>query len=226
MHPIDTSSPGPSSVSHENDVQEQGRLLRLAHRQCETLSYTDACLSRSSMPVLNVSVTLIYALHMLTTRRQNYFADEPFPNTDDELGYIVLYSDVDTDRVPVSPCYLQDLALPPAITSMLERHEDAIPLPNSEALQPDLRGYAAQVGSIMYGSNLARWPLSEAALYLEYAPWVRCMAAVDEAQWAALSQVESSQRRRTRNSQRSEQQSWLSLDSETRRALLSTGLRE
>ncbi|KIP10609.1 hypothetical protein PHLGIDRAFT_115366 [Phlebiopsis gigantea 11061_1 CR5-6] len=209
IHPIDTSSLGPSSISHEDDVYEQGRLLQLAYRQCETLSYTDACLSRGSMPALN-----------------NYFADEPLPNTDDELGYIVLYSDVDTDRIPVSPCYLQDLALPPAITTMLERHEDAIPLPNSEALQPDLRGYAAQVGSIMYGSDLARWPFSEAALYLDYAPWVRCMAEVDEAQRAALSQAESSQRRRTRNSQRSEQQSWLSLDSETCRALLSTGLRE
>lgn len=103
------------------------------------------------------------------------------------------------------------------------QHEDAIPLPHPETLEPDLQDYAAGVRSILYSSKLARGPLSETSLFLEYAPWVRCMAEFEEAQRAALALEESTQRRRTRNSQKSELQNWLSLDVEARQALLATG---
>lgn len=56
IYPIDTSSPGPASLSHEDgDKEEQARLLRSVGRRWEALSYADSCLSRDSRQTFGVS---------------------------------------------------------------------------------------------------------------------------------------------------------------------------
>ena len=123
----------------------------------------------------------------------------------------------------MSPFYGQDEHVLLETTTRVGQHEETIPLHISETLALDQQSYAARLGSILCSSNLARGPFSEAAMCLEYAPWVRRMAEFEEAQHAALTLEENTHRRRTRNSQKSKMQSWLSLDTERRQALLHMG---
>lgn len=100
-----------------------------------------------------------------------------------------------------------------------------MPLSSVDNVEVDRAAYVTQVGPILRSFRAWRAPASEPSLYLDYAPWLRYMIAVEEEQRAALVRMEeSTQRRRvTRNSQKSEVQSWLSVDAETRQVLARSG---
>ena len=155
-------------------------------------------------------------------RAQGFFVDDPRPGTDDPLGYAVLDEDVDTDHVPVSPYHTGDELL---VSELLEwvRTEKTGVVPAVDDPVSERTAYLTRVGPLLRTFRAWTVPATDAALHLDYAPWLRYIVAVEEEQRALLAQAEapgSSQRRRTRNSQRTEQ-SWLSLNSEER-GILST----
>ena len=150
------------------------------------------------------------------------FADEHERSTDDLLGYTVLYSDIDTDHIPISPYYLQDLHLCADIIKLSPRTE----LDNTPQ-DPDVSTYAAQVGSLLQSLRPSYVSLLDASLYLDYGPWARYMIAAEDEQAAVLARAEDSmgtRRRVTRNSQKAEKSSWLSLEAEQRQVLSGSGL--
>ena len=160
------------------------------------------------------------SVHLLTGCLQKYFMDEPPCTSDDQLGYKMLYSDVDADHIPVSPFYVADQQLYDDLFQLASDNQSTFDLS-----QCDDSMYAADVGPVLRSFRYPYVPLSDASLYLHYGPWIRHMIAVEDDQKAAAARLEEGvqRRRATRNSQKSDHSSWLSLQDEERTLLRGSG---
>lgn len=211
------------AIEVDVDHREEARILRLVDKHRELCSYADAWLDRDSLPALEVSDFSFFLLHSLTGCFQRFFMDEPPRSSDDPLGYTMLCSDVDTDHIPVSPFYVKDRQL---CADLFQLASDIQPTPAFDLSQCDYSMYAAQVGPVLRSFRHPYVPLSDASLYLHYGPWIRRMITVEDDQKAAAARLEEGvqRRRATRNSQKSDHSSWLSLQDEERILLRSSGL--
>ncbi|EKM59076.1 uncharacterized protein PHACADRAFT_249269 [Phanerochaete carnosa HHB-10118-sp] len=132
---------------------------------------------------------------------------------------------METDHIPVSPAHTQDMQLAEDVLGRLRQLEDTGVPPHADDPDSDRTAYLAQIGPLLRSFRAWTVPAADAALHLDYAPWLRHIVAVEEEQRAVFAQTEASggsQRRRTRNSQRSEH-SWLSLVAEERGLLATSG---
>lgn len=197
----------PRSPSGEAAAVE-ARVLREVEKQHELYSFVDAWVSRAS-----------------STVPHGFFEDEPRPSADDELGYSVLYCDLETDHVPVSPFHTHDMQL----TDELVCRVGTLAAMGASSPPDDpaagRAAYLTRVGPLLRSFRAWTVPVADAALHLDYAPWLRYIVAVEEEQRAVLAQTAGpggSQRRQTRNSQRTEASSWLALSAEQRGVLAAT----
>lgn len=167
---------------------------------------------------------------------QDIFADELGSSSDDLLGYKVLDIQANTDCFPISAFYHQDMYLCAQALELVQRvaaGPSSADMPTyrmARSLDVTRSRYHAQVGPIL------RQPVSEAparpwrvsisqeALHLDYAPWIRYIVAADDAVESA-SQPASQGRRFTRNSLKTSQDRWLKLEVDQRRTLSQTSLR-
>ncbi|GJE84010.1 P-loop containing nucleoside triphosphate hydrolase protein [Phanerochaete sordida] len=202
-----TEGSSPRASPHGAGAAGEARVLRQVERQHELHSFVDAWLTRERSAIPH-----------------GFFEDDPRPGTDDPLGYAVLDEDVDTDHVPVSPYHTADVLL---ASELLQRVRAAGTSAALAVDDPDSEraAYLTRVGPLLKAFRAWTVPATDAALHLDYAPWLRYIVAVEKEQRAVLAQAEApggSQRRRTRNSQKTEQ-SWLSLNSEERGMLATSG---
>jgi hypothetical protein len=150
--------------------------------------------------------------------------DEHLPSLDDQLGYTILYSDVDTDHIPVSPYYTQDQRLCADLFHLLPDIQCML-MPALDVLTRDSSNYAHQVGAVLRSFRSSHISLLDPSLYLHDGPWIRYILAVEDEQRAVAARLEEGMQRRrsTRNSQKSDSMTWLSLSADERRVLCSSG---
>ncbi|KAJ3535327.1 hypothetical protein NM688_g6994 [Phlebia brevispora] len=220
--PTDSNGSPPLGGSTASIATDQNKetaiLLARMSRVWDSISFADAYLCREN------------SAHL-----RDVFSDESGPSPDDLLGYKVLHAQVNTDSCPVSVFYQQDKHIHEEVLALTkqaasERFAEDIPTSKStKSLDTDRRSYHALVGPVLRNpvseapTRPWRASISEEALYLDYAPWIRYIVAADDT-LESLSQPSSQGRRSTRNSQRTSQGRWLKLDFDQRRTLSETSL--
>ncbi|THG95800.1 hypothetical protein EW026_g5907 [Hermanssonia centrifuga] len=151
---------------------------------------------------------------------------EFIPPSDEQLGYAVLPTDTDTDHIPVSTYYYQDENLMAAGLELSKRaHGDIRPDDMPNAQHDDRAVSLARLGPLLRRLRPWRESANDAALYLDYAPWIRYIVAADDVAEAGISEVGSQSRRSTKNSQKTSEVRWLKLEPEERDVLRNTALR-
>lgn len=219
-------------------VQQDAVVLGKMARTWDSMSFIDSYLSRESSAHLSVSVIYCHLSNYtgLMAMLQRIFADELGSSSDDLLGYKVLDIQANTDYFPISAFYHQDMYLCAQALGLVQRvasGPSSADMPTyrmARSLDATRSRYHTQVGPIL------RQPVSEAparpwrvsisqeALHLDYAPWIRYIVAADDAVESA-SQPGSQGRRFTRNSLKTSQDRWLKLEVDQRRTLSQTSLR-
>lgn len=161
-------------------------------------------------------------------------SEDPSPCADDLNGYKPLSDDLDDtagDPPVLLSAYHRDFDISRAIqdlNSHLGRHRYTSHAAHAHAVPALHTPHARALLPILNRLRVPREQLlrSPASAFLEYAPWVRFMVAVDDAQVvervAAASAKEGT--RRTRNSQRlqMERVRWIALDEDGRDVLRRT----